>query len=38
MDVLFIYPMLQSMGKLGKVLDLVIQQCNGHPLALLIIL
>jgi len=35
---LFIDPMLQSMGVLGKGLDLLIQQCNDQPLALIIIL
>ena len=34
---LFINPMLQHMGVLGKGLDLLIQHCNGHPLALIII-
>ena len=37
-DVLVIDPILQSMGVLGKVLDLLMQHCNDHPLALIIIL
>ena len=38
MDVLFIDPMLQSMGILSEGLDLVLQHSNGRPLAFLIIL
>ena len=38
MDVLFIDPMLQSMGILGEGFDLVIQRSNSHLLTLFIIL